>query len=370
MQDGVLSVSLAKVTDMTESSTTEPVLSVDHQGAVCRLRMNRPAALNALNLDLIEALTTAIQDALDDDRISTLWLESTTERAFCAGGDVKALTQALQTASSDEQRKLGHRYFLAEYRLDALIAHSPKPIIAWGPGLVMGGGWGLFAGADRRLTTAETRFAMPEIQIGLFPDVGAAHYLQQPDWRVGTFLGISGVHISGREAVALGYADAIITPDDAKELFDALAEGLPLDQWHVPERDEPTRAASDAWRAAIDSLPEPALSDWMTHIQQHDFPAFQEAARQWQTGSALSVALTWHHFKRLRQASRVEALNLDLCVGAQACTEREFMEGVRALLIDKDKSPAWLYPTVAAVPYTMIERFYQPLPFDAGAIWP
>ncbi|GGX65418.1 enoyl-CoA hydratase/isomerase family protein [Saccharospirillum salsuginis] len=355
---------------MTETPSQASPLIVEQYGAVRRLRMNRPAALNALNLELIEALTVAIEKALDDDRVTTLWLESTSERSFCAGGDVKALAQVLREASADEQRRTGHRYFQAEYRLDALIAHCPKPIVAWGQGLVMGGGWGLLAGADLRLVTADARFAMPEIQIGLFPDVGAAHFLQQPDWRLGTFLGISGVHISGREAVALGYAEAVMTPDTAEALLKALAEGLPLREWQPPKPDGQTQALFDAWSSALDSLPEPVLSDWIDHIKHHDFKAFNEAAEQWQRGSALSVALTWHHFKRLRKASRVEALETDLVVGAQACAEREFLEGVRALLIDKDKSPAWLYPNVTAVPFTMIERFYRPLPFESEAIWP
>jgi len=355
---------------MTETPSQTSPLIVEQHGAVRRLRMNRPAALNALNLDLIEALAAAIEEALDDDRVTTLWLESTSERSFCAGGDVKALAQVLRDASADEQRRTGHRYFLAEYRLDALIAHCPKPIVAWGQGLVMGGGWGLLAGADLRLVTVDARFAMPEIQIGLFPDVGAAHFLQQPDWRLGTFLGISGVHISGREAVALGYADAVMTPDTVEPLFNVLAEGQPLEEWQRPEPDADTQSLATAWNEALDSLPAPVLADWIDHINQYDFKAFNEAAEQWQRGSALSMALTWHHFKRLRQASRVEALEMDLIVGAQACSEREFLEGVRALLIDKDKSPVWLYPNTTAVPFTMIERFYRPLPFEAGVIWP
>lgn len=355
---------------MNQTSPPEAPLIVEQKGALRLLRMNRPTALNALNLELIEALTEALRAALADEQVQTVWLESTSERAFCAGGDVKALVGALNGRSAAEQRQAGHRYFLAEYRLDALIANAGKPIVAWGQGLVMGGGWGLFAGADVRLVTEHSRFAMPELQIGLFPDVGAAYFLQQPDWRVGTFLGISGVHLSGRDTVALGYADAMVSPEDADRLKHWLVEGRALGEWTLPDPDKEAQSIRAAWQDAMDQLPEPNLSDWMAAIEQQDFEPFKAARLQWQSGSALSMALTWHHFKKLRHASRVEVLEKDLIVGSHACSEQEFMEGVRALLIDKDKSPQWLYPSVASVPFTMIERFYRPLSFETGAIWP
>lgn len=355
---------------MTETSHSDAPLIVEQHGTLRILRMNRPAALNALNLELIGALTEAVQAALADEQVQTLWLESTSERAFCAGGDIKALAGALKGRSAAEQRREGHHYFLAEYRLDALIANATKPIVAWGQGLVMGGGWGLFAGADVRLVTDQSRFAMPELQIGLFPDVGAAYFLQQPDWRIGTFLAISGVHLSGGDAVALGYADARVSPEETDKLKQWLATGGELSDWSQSELDDEALATKSAWQTAMDLLPEPNLADWMSAIEHHDFEPFQAARQQWQSGSALSMALTWYHFKKLRHATRVEVLEKDLLVGAHACSEQEFLEGVRALLIDKDKSPDWLYPSVASVPFTMIERFYRPLPFETGGIWP
>jgi len=357
---------------MTDApSTAEPLVISERRGALAVLQLNRAKALNALNLPLIEALTDALQQALVDDAVQTIWLQSSSEKAFCAGGDVKALAAALAEVDADQQRRLGHQYFAAEYQLDALIEHSPKPIVAYGRGLVMGGGWGLLAGADWRLVDASSRFAMPELQIGLFPDVGAAHFLQASDWRAGTFVAISGVHLSMLDALALDYADAEVNADSVAAIQTALADGKTLSELLAAEQTSPeVEQRHQQWQTELEALGEPNLSDWMEQIRASDFAPFKAAAEQWQSASALSVALTWYHCKRLRQASRVEALQTDLTVGSNACSEREFLEGVRALLIDKDKQPAWLYPTITSVPFSLIERFYQPLPFDAETLFP
>lgn len=353
---------------MNDTSTSS-VLIQERRGALHILRLNRPRALNALNLELIQALRNAVEQAIDDDSVHSLWLESTEHKAFCAGGDIKAVAAALAGKTADQQRQEGYRYFLAEYQLDALLANCPKPLIVWAPGLIMGGGWGLLAGGHQRLLSPTSLMAMPELAIGLFPDVGAAHFLQQPDWRLGTLMGISGIRLSAPEAVALGYADALIEdPNSIEALKNQLAQGQPLTDWQAPALAQKD-SIQTTWNNALDSLPEANLADWMKHIQQQDFAPFQQAADHWKTGSMLSVALTWHHFRKLRTASRVEALEQDLIVGAHACSEREFAEGVRALLIDKDKNPQWLYPTVESVPINLIERFYRPLPFETEAVW-
>lgn len=343
-------------------------VQLEQQQALMILRLNRPLALNALNLELIEALTAALQQAFDEPSVRSIWLESAFDKAFCAGGDVKALVSALAHLNADEQRRLGHRYFAAEYQLDAMIEHSPKPIVAYGRGLVMGGGWGLFAGADLRLVDASSRFAMPELQIGLFPDVGAGHFLQRHHWRAGTLIGISGIHLNSQDVLALDYAHAQVDAAEVTGLQMALAEGRSPAELEMKPADAELDAHRDAWLSALDQLGEPVLSDWMARVRGSEFAPFKAAAAQWQSASALSIAHTWHHFKRLRDTTRLTALQTDLVVASNLCSEPEFAEGVRALLIDKDKQPKWLYPAVDNVPFNLIERFYQPLPFETASI--
>ncbi|WP_108124515.1 enoyl-CoA hydratase/isomerase family protein [Saccharospirillum mangrovi] len=348
--------------------TNTDLVQVQRRQALTILRLNRPLALNALNLELIEVLTKALQQAFDDPEVRSIWLESAVEKAFCAGGDVKALVSALAHLNAEEQRRLGHRYFAAEYRLDAMIEHSPKPIVALGRGLVMGGGWGLFAGANVRLVDASSRFSMPELQIGLFPDVGAGHFLQKHHWRAGTLIGISGIHLTHDDVLALDYAHAQVGAEDVALLQAELASGKLPAELTLSPADARILEHRDAWLSALESLGEPVLSDWIAQVQASDFEPFKAAAVQWQTASSLSIAHTWHHFKRLREASRLTALQTDLVVASNLCSEPEFTEGVRALLIDKDKQPKWLYPAVENVPFNLIERFYQPLPFETARI--
>lgn len=353
---------------MNAGQNNNRVLQLERRQALQLIRLNRPDALNALNLELIEALTTALQQAFDDDSVRSIWLESAFEKAFCAGGDVKFLITGVTGQSADEQRRFGHRYFSAEYQLDAMIEHSPKPIVAYGRGFVMGGGWGLFAGADIRLVDRSSRFAMPELQIGLFPDVGAAHFLQKKDWRAGTFIGISGIHLSMADVLALEYAHAEVDADQAAAMQDQLAAGRLPEQLVLAASGAEILAHRQSWQQALDGLGEPLLSQWMAAVLRSDFKPFQAAAEQWRTASALSIAHSWYHFKRLRQSSRIQALSTDLVVASNLCSEPEFAEGVRALLIDKDKRPKWLYPQAETVPFNLIERFYRPLPFAIEAI--
>ncbi|MDX1344240.1 MAG: enoyl-CoA hydratase/isomerase family protein, partial [Reinekea sp.] len=173
---------------------TTQTIKTSHTDSLLIIQLDRPAALNALNLDMLKQLKTILVDAFADDQVNSIWLESSTEKAFCAGGDVKALVQDIdQHALAIERSAIGKTYFSLEYGIDLLIEQSPKPIVAYAQGITFGGGWGLFAGANLRLAGPGARFSMPEIQIGFYPDVGAANFLQKTDWKIGTFVGLSGV---------------------------------------------------------------------------------------------------------------------------------------------------------------------------------
>ena len=178
----------------------------NNQISVGHLTLDRPSALNALNLELIAEISNALEQWKDDSSIDAIFLDSSHEKAFCAGGDVKAL---IQHSPNDQAEKIefARIYFQREYALDYLIHTYPKPLICWGDGFILGGGMGLFQGAHCRITTERSVLAMPEIAIGLFPDVGASYFLNRLPEYLGLFLGISGYKISGSDALLLGLAD-------------------------------------------------------------------------------------------------------------------------------------------------------------------
>jgi enoyl-CoA hydratase/carnithine racemase len=211
----------------------------------------------------------------------------------------------------------------------------------------------LFAGADLKLCTASASFAMPENQIGFYPDVGAAYFLQKPNWKQGTFLGLAGFPITAQEALALSYVDDVITSDYADVLKTQLARGIDAVELDIQSAGKDIAAIRAEWKEALNLLPDNAsLSDWVSLIEEHsdDFACFRRAKQSWMTASAWSLAVTWHFFAQMRDADRAEVLARDTIVGANFCANSEFFEGVHAKLIDKNRLPKWQYPHEESVP--------------------
>ena len=332
---------------------TDQLLSTHKTGALWQIRLDRPKALNALNLDLLKQLDAALAAGFADPEVKTIWLDSQAARAFCAGGDVKALALALiDEPTDDAKRQLATEYFELEYTIDLLIEQSPKPIVVFAEGITFGGGWGLFAGANLKLCSDSATFAMPEIQIGLYPDVGAAHFLQQGDWRLGTFLAISGITLSAAEALALGFVDGLITHDYAQSLQRQLSAGLAPSELDILSVDPRIEPLYQQWHSALQLLPKTGtLSDWLVIAEQNSqLEPFARAIDSWATGSAWSIALTWQHFSRQRGKTRAEVLVQELVTGANACAYPEFVLGVQAKLIDKLPRADWAYDRVESVP--------------------
>lgn len=340
---------------------TEEAVLLHKQGALAEIRLNRPKALNALSLDMIRDMRTKLQDAFADPAIKSIWLGTTNERSFCAGGDVKALVENLiPVESEDERRRIGEIYFNEEYQLDLLIETSPKPIVVYGQGLIYGGGWGLFAGANLRLASANAQLCMPETQIGFFADVGAAAYLQKNDWKAGTFLALTGLAISADEALALDYLDGIIPPDYAETLKQQLIDGIDVTELAIDASPDASELITD-WNNVLALLPDDAtLSDWVSIIERESAPVFLRAVSSMATGSPWSTAFTWHYFQRCRALSRDVVLQGEAAVGSRFCLEPDFLEGVRSKLIDKSGEPTWRHTHVESVAIDELDRILNP----------
>ncbi len=357
---------------MTVHSSVRQIEALKHSFGV--MSLDRPKSLNSVDL----ALTLSIHQQLvawrDDPNIEFVVLMSEHERAFCAGGDIVALYHALQecrqTLRSDHYV---YEFFHAEYSLDELIHYYPKPIVVLGQGVVMGGGVGMFMGASHRVVFDNTRFAMPEVCIGLFPDVAGTWMLARLPNGVGELLALSGVSIQAADCVALGLADWWVPGSSAEfltylEQADPQAEASPLAYLNQILGGYAKRwALSDSSvmqvYPALRSLARPAsVADFTQQLavlaQQTTQPWLHQAYEQLCTASPLSQTITLALMAQNRKRSVSQTLADDLWVAMQCCARGDLVEGVRALLIDKDRQPVWQHPKDFSP--LELERFYRP----------
>ncbi|WP_046078540.1 enoyl-CoA hydratase/isomerase family protein [Halomonas sp. HG01] len=349
---------------------SDPVVSFDELptrggGRIGVATLNAPKALNALSLEMIRLLEDRLEAWALDERVVAVWLEGTGGKAFCAGGDVVALYRSL---ADDEARDetFATRYFTAEYRLDHRIHTYPKPLLVWGDGIVMGGGLGLLAGGFQRVVTETTLIAMPEITIGLYPDIGASWFLNRMPPGIGAYLGLTGAQLNARDALDLGLADRFVPRERRDDLLAALAEADHGD--HSPaacrlavegvlDRFEAREQAPEGqvWprRDHLQSLiGETSAADAVARILADDRDdAWLTANRQrLAAGCPLTAHLVWRMLERHRHTGLADAFRDELGLSVQCCQRGDLAEGVRALLVDKDKSPRWSHADVASVP--------------------
>jgi enoyl-CoA hydratase/carnithine racemase len=338
-----------------------------------RITLNAPRALNALGLAMIQAIDARLEQWFADDGIVAIWLEGAGERALSAGGDVIALHASMVEYSGRERNPFVEDYFAAEYRLDYRLHKAPKPVICWAEGVVMGGGMGLMQASDFRLVTATSRLAMPEVSVGLFPDVGASWFLNRLPGKTGLFLGLTGVHLNARDALDLGLADRFME-HDREHVLAALAA--------LDYSDDPAENRRRLHRAlrALASAPaalDGAVFDHLEHINRlcdgasvtdvveniltdNQCDAWLDRARgTLAKGCPQTVHLVWQQLERGRYLSLAEVFRMEWCLAVQCARHPDFREGVRALLIDKDGAPRFRHRRVEQVPDAYIDGFFH-----------
>jgi enoyl-CoA hydratase/carnithine racemase len=316
--------------------------------------LNAPKSLHALTLEMIVVLDGALQRWAADPGVACVVLQSSTDKAFCAGGDVRGLRQAILAEPHKVPNEAALAFFGAEYRLDHRIHTYAKPLLVWGGGLVMGGGLGLMAGASHRVATETTRIAMPEISIGLFPDVGGSWFLPRMPGRCGLFLGLTGAPLNAHDALFAGLADYVLPQEERAALLDALcsvawgddlANHVALDRL-LRRFDCPPLPVSEL-RTHFDTIAaltaSRSLDDVVQAIVGYDGDSawLRGAARALAGGSPASAGVVWAMRKRARHLGLADVFRLELCVAVRCCAHPDFIEGVRALLIDKDNAPRW-----------------------------
>ena len=330
------------------------------------LTLNRPGGLNALNLSMVRSLRSHLDAWADDPQVHAVVLRGAGEKAFCAGGDIRSLYDSYKTGGS-----LHRDFFVEEYALDLVIHHYRKPILALMDGFVLGGGMGLVQGADLRVVTERSRLAMPETAIGYFPDVGGSYFLSRIPGELGIYLGVSGVQIGAADALYCGLADWYLS----SEKLALLDQRLDLLKWQdTPLKDLQGLLA----RLAVQVLPDPPLDALRPAIDHFfalpDVPSIVEQLRQvnvadsqpWAHHTAdlldkrspLGMAVTLELLRRGRHLSLEQCFALELHLDRQWFERGDLIEGVRALLIDKDKTPRWNPPTLQGLAPEQVERFF------------
>jgi enoyl-CoA hydratase len=333
---------------------------VTREGGVGRIRLNRPKAIHALTTDMCEAMSAALLDWRSDPDIKLVLIDHAEGRGFCAGGDVVLLAKS---GAGDASK--ARAFFFAEYRLNHLLFTYPKPTIAIMDGITMGGGVGISQPCTYRVATENTRFAMPETGIGLFPDVGGGWYLSRLPGRVGQFMALTGARLDGAECLYLGLATHYVPSASIEELVERLVK--------APARAKGTLGGASA------TAPDPKIESNLAQIARlfasddldEVLTGLEAEEGEWAeteratlgTKSPLSCKVSLRLLAEgATRASFADEMEAEYALAANVVQTHDFREGVRALLIDKDNQPQWDPPTPADVPDTMVDALFAPLP--------
>ncbi len=339
-------------------------LIIRNSGRVGHISLNRPKVIHSLNLEMCLAMTDALLKWRNDDSVEAVIIDHSEGRGFCAGGDI-AMLQASGKKEGPEKGKEGREFFYKEYQLNHLLFEYPKPVVAFMDGITMGGGVGISQPAPFRVATENTRFAMPETGIGLFPDVGGGWYLSRLEGRLGQFLALTGARLDGAECCAVGLATHYLPSevlDDAKtrisEKPDRINGILGQLAGHLPRAritgnlDKIDRFfASDRFEKILADL-EADDSDWA--VKERDTLG---------TKSPQTCKVALRQLKEAAaMASFADEMRNEYRIGYHVLVRHDFIEGVRALIVDKDGSPRWDPATPEEVSDQLIDEIFAPLP--------
>jgi enoyl-CoA hydratase len=336
----------------------------ERRGAAGIVTLNRPKALNAVTHGMVKALRAQLDAWAEDPAVTRVVITAAGERAFSAGGDIRALYDLGQSG----RRDAALQFWRDEYPLNVAIKNYRKPYVALIDGLVMGGGVGVSIHGSHRVAGDRFSFAMPEVGIGFFPDVGATWFLPRLPGEIGTYCALTGARLAGADAVATGLATHRIPSARFPDLIDGLAGTVPVDALLAAFAEPAGEGPLLARRAAIDRLFAGATVETILDALDRaagsgdaDAAWAAETAATMRSKSPLSLKIALQQVRRGRTWDFEACMRAEFRIVSRIIEGHDFYEGVRAVIVDKDNRPRWRPPALAAVGEAEVERHFAPL---------
>ena len=333
----------------------------EQRGVAGIVTLNRPKALNAVTRAMVRALRAQLEAWADDARVSRVVVTASGERAFSAGGDIRALTDLGRAGRRDEMLQ----FWRDEYPLNAYIKNYRKPYGALIDGIVMGGGVGISVHGSHRVAGDQFRFAMPEVGIGFFPDVGATWFLPRMPGELGAYCGLSGDRFDPADAIAAGIATHRVSSRRFAELLEALTGTGSVDAVLAEFSQPPGKGKIAPRRTAIDRLFIADTVEGVLAALDHSGDDWaQKTAATIRTKSPLSLKLALAQVRRGKQWDFDRCMRAEFRIVSRIIEGHDFYEGVRAVIIDKDNAPHWRPATLGEVSAADVDRHFAPRPGD------
>lgn len=346
------------VTDESDRETEKVLTRIDN--GVGLITLNRPKAINSLNQTMVDMLGPLLTRWENDDAVRAVVLSGAGERGLCAGGDVVAVYHSARK-DGVEVRK----FWRDEYLLNGQIGRFAKPYVSLMDGIVMGGGVGVSAHGSVRVVTETSKIAMPEVGIGFIPDVGGAFLLSRAPGALGLHAGLTGAPFSGADAIALGFADHYVPHAQLGAFTQAIVDGG-VESALAAHAVEPPASDLVAQRHWIDDcFAGETVEDIVAALRGHDGGPAQDAANLIATRSPIAVSVALEAVRRAAKLDTLEdVLVQDYRVSSASARSHDLVEGIRALIIDKDRNPKWSPPNLAAVSADDIDAYFAPVDDD------
>ena len=348
------------------------------QSVLLEIQLNNPRKLNSLNYEMIFLLNKEIKKWIQKESLSAVFIHSVEGRAFCAGGDVVNLYHKIIESGKQKKNPLlpVKSFFQVEYETDYLLHQFNKPVVLWGDGIVMGGGMGLFMSASHPIATENSLFAMPEVSIGFFPDVGASRFLTQIPKNLGKYLALTACRWNAKTAQFLNLTKWFFRHKDKQKVFDFLKQNSFKNKsdfdfqlqsiYKAPE----FLSQQSCWiqefeRDILQCLEFKDLSGFYDCLFQLENPDKQwsQNRQNFLKASPSSLAVVFEQFKRSKKTEELKKLfEMETIIAFNMCFNHDFLEGVRALLVDKTKKPIWSPPHIDQLDLERIEQYFIPKP--------